>query len=132
MTLSSTTCTSKYTYALVQYKPCRGVNGEKGVVYHSTGKETVVPKVGINGGVSRSKCEVQESRNFDERYHVLDLPEIPKDTCVDHIRYPARQGRVTSSHQSPRYCIVDSPAGSVRHNRSQINVIPSANTSSDQ
>ena len=63
------------------------------------------------------KFKKQQKRNFDEKHRALDLPEIPKDMNVWITSgTPARQGRVTSSHQSPRSYIVDTPAGSVRCN----------------
>ena len=80
------------------------------------------------------KFKNQQKRNIDERHRGLDLPEIPNDTNVWITlgNLQDREGLVTSSHQSPRPYIVDTPVGSVRCNRSQLNVIPSTNTSSNK
>ena len=80
------------------------------------------------------KFKNQWKRNIDERHRVLDLPEIPNDmnVWITSGTLQDREGLVTSSHQSPRSYIVDTPVGSVRCNRSQLNVLPSTNTSSNE
>ena len=68
----------------------------------------------------------KQKADFDSRHGTRALPEIPDNTAVwiasdSNCRSP---GRVTTSAETPRSYLVDTPSGQVRRNRSHLIVQP--------
>ena len=74
----------------------------------------------------------RQKRDYDERHRVRPLPEIPNGTDVwVTTDGKARPGQVLSPAGAPRSYVVDTSAGHIRRNRSQLNVMPDINCSTD-
>ena len=71
------------------------------------------------------KFKKQQKTNYDSRHRTRELPSIPDDTEVwittDNKQIP---GQVTSTAETPRSYYVNTPTGSLRRNRRDLNVMP--------
>ena len=68
----------------------------------------------------------KQKRNYDWRYRVRDLPDIPDDTGVwIQSETEAFLGRISTTANTPRSYVVETPAGDFRRNRNHLSIIPS-------
>ena len=67
----------------------------------------------------------RQKRDFDQRHRTRELPDLPDDTAV-YVTTDGQPttGRIVRSANAPRSYIVDTPSGSIRRNRSQLNAVP--------
>lgn len=71
----------------------------------------------------------KQKENFDSRHRAKELPLIPDDTKVWIMSEEKPvQGRVVSPADRPRSYVVETPTGQVERNRSQLRVIPEADS----
>ena len=71
----------------------------------------------------------KQKQDYDRRHRARELPDLPDDTevFVTTDRQPTT-GRIVQAANAPRSYIVDTPSGSIRCNRSQLNPMPAAST----
>ena len=71
------------------------------------------------------KFKQRQKANYDRRHRTRELPLLPDHTRVwittDNRHIP---GRVTSTAETPRSYFVDTPSGTLRRNRGDLNVMP--------
>ena len=66
-----------------------------------------------------------QKRNYDRRYRVRDLPDLPSDTAVFvNTNGNVTTGRTVTTADVPRSYIIETPRGEIRRNRAHINIDP--------
>ena len=72
---------------------------------------------------------VKQKQDYDRRHRARELPDLPDDTevFVTTDGQPTT-GRIVQAANAPRSYIVDTPSGSIRRNRSQLNPMPATST----
>ena len=83
--------------------------------------------------VDDQKFKQRQKANYDRRHRTRELPLLPDNTRVwittDNRHVP---GRVTSTAGTPRSYLVDTPTGTLRRNRGDLNVMPHGHNTDEQ
>ena len=75
---------------------------------------------------ANAQQKAKQKENFDSRYRVREPTEIPDEANV-WVRTDGQtvEGRVLGPAQTPRSYVVETPAGEIRRNQSQLTIVPS-------
>ena len=96
-------------------------------------KDNLIPQWPFISDLQRKDREfkLRQKKNFDRRHRVRPLPDIPEETDVwINTHGHQSQGQIRNRANAPRSYVIDTPTGTIRRNRSQLNIIPDQRTPS--
>ena len=77
--------------------------------------------------------KVKQKQHYDQRHRTRPLPEIPNNSAVwINTGGNSIPGQIVTQSTTPRSYLVQTPSGTLRRNRSQINPAPNSQTSPSQ
>ena len=96
-------------------------------------KDNLIPQWPFISDLQRKDREfkLRQKKNFDRRHRVRPLPDIPEETDVwINTHGHQSQGQIRNRANAPQSYVIDTPTGTIRRNRSQLNIIPDQRTPS--